>query len=103
MARADSHSIDKDAIELQAFVNTNPQFVSVIASLEAETGGTVTEAEFEDDMGDGTTHVEFEVLMADGTYQDYIFSTAVGSVTLEADDDKNDDDDDKAEDATSGN
>ncbi len=95
VAWADNHSSENDAAELAQFVTDNPALASVIADLEAQSGGTVTEAEFEDDMGDGTTHVEFEVTMADGSDQDYIFTVADGSMALDADD--HDEDCDKSE------
>lgn len=102
VAWAGSNSAEKDAAELAQFVTVNPQFATVIADLETQTGGTVTEAEFEDDMGDGTTQVEFEVTMADGSDDEYIYNVADGSMTLDVDED---DDMDKAGtgEATSGN
>lgn len=105
VAYAGSHAVttdtNSDAVELQQFVDSNPQLTQAIAALETQTGGKVTDAEFEDDMGDGTTHVEFEVTLADGTEADYILNVADGTTSVEVDDanDNDDDDDDDADDA----
>lgn len=80
-AWADSHESKSDEAELAQFLSANPAIVPHIEALEAQTGGKVTEAEFDDDMGDGTTHVELELRMADGKEQEYILNTTDGSIT----------------------
>jgi len=98
---AQNTSSQGDAAELAQFVTANPQLASVIAELEAQSGGTVIEAEFDHETGDGATQVEFEVALPDGLEAEYLFDSVTGTMTLEdedADDDSDEDDDNEEDD-----
>jgi len=81
-----------DAAELQAFLGANPAVAAVVADVEAQAGGKVVEAEFDDDQADNSI-VEFEVMMADGSEKDVLYTLADGSMTVDIDDDSDDDED----------
>lgn len=74
-----------DAAELQQFLAANPAVAAVVAQVEAQTGGTVVEAEFDDDHSDNSV-VEFEVMMANGSEHDVRYTLASGEIVTEADD-----------------
>lgn len=81
----------RSAEDLQSFLTANPEVAAVVADVEAETGGIITEAEFDDDSQGGGI-VEFEIEMADGSEQEVLYVLADGTMTVELDDDDGDDD-----------
>lgn len=90
-AQSDTTSAD----ELKAFLDTNPQVAAVVSDVEAQFGGKVVEAEFDDEQA-GNGVVEFELAMADGSEQEVYYTLADGTMVL--DDDMDDDEDDEDED-----
>lgn len=86
LAYAATGSDARSAQELQQFLTAHPEVAAVVADVETKTGGTVTEAEFDDDAP-GNGIVEFEVMMADGSEQEVLFTLADGSMAVEVDED----------------
>ena len=73
---------DSSAENVQSFIEATPGAAEGLAAVEAQTGGTVVEAEMEDDA---PGLIEFEVEMADGSEADVYWSVADGAVVTEAD------------------
>ena len=76
---ADS-AVVTEADLLARFVEATPGAADGIAAVEAQTGGTVTEAELEDDA---PGVIEFEVEMADGEEVEATYTVADGTITLD--------------------
>ena len=68
--------------DVQSFLDATPGAAEGLAAVEAQTGGTVVEAEMEDDA---SGLIEFEVEMTDGKEADVYWSVADGAVVTKAD------------------
>lgn len=89
---ATSYASDKnDAAELAQFISNNPEIQAVIDKVEAQTGGMVVEAEFDDEVV-GNSRIAFEVTMADGSEVEFLYDTTNGTIVMARDDNRHDDD-----------
>lgn len=86
LAYAGSGSESGSAAELQQFLSANPKVATVVADVEAKTGGKVVEAEFDDETA-GNGVVEFEIKMQDGSEQEVKYNLADSSMTVTTDED----------------